>query len=384
MIDRVVCWNTVLTDHQAPLYRELNNLYPTKVFVFDKEDISRKKQGWTAVDSTGLDIHNIKPRIRILKAVRELIRHQADIHIFGSPFDNLGSIALVFVAALMRMRFFLICEAFNTTSTNYLKNSFSLFDSVRAVLRPVVYKCYSMVLKNRVSGIFAISATAVAQYKYSGIALGKIFPFAYFPYFRFKADYHSVTRRDKDSELRLIFVGALIPRKGLASLLAAVSKLREKGWKITLDCYGAGDASTYRFAAPSSTYCGTLHLGSAPKVISQYDLLILPSLFDGWGVVCNEAVLVGVPLVCSTGVGFSGVVQKWRCGLTYALSDAGGLEDALLTIVSNPDLLDRMRENAMSVAACLEPSFGAQYVADSIRYVFEGGARPSAIWYDTD
>ena len=384
MISRVVCWNTVLTDHQAPLYRELHKLYPGEVFVFKKEDINRKMQGWTAVDSTGLNIKYFEPKFQMVKAVHKLILHRNDVHIFGNPFDRLSSIVLVFAAAFMRIRFFLISEPFNTSATSYVEKGFPLSTYIRAILRPVVYKIYCHLIKDRVSGIFAISSTSVAQYKRAGIPECKIFPFAYFPYFRFKTDFYCNTKHDVNNILKLIFIGALIPRKGLANLLRTVKKFNEKGWGVTLDCFGPGDSSIYAFSEPSSTYRGVLQFGSAAQTISRYDLLILPSVFDGWGVVCNEAVLVGVPVVCSSDVGFSGVVSKWGCGLTYEQHDPGGLEDALSFFLANPDRVYQMRENALSVAAGLEPSVGAQYVAAVIRHIIDGSERPSAIWYDCE
>lgn len=58
---------------------------------------------------------------------------------------------------------------------------------------------------------------------------------------------------------------------------------------------------------------GRLDNDSARQIMSNHDYLILPSLYDGWGAVVNEALSVGTRVLCSDACGASILLDgKWR------------------------------------------------------------------------
>ena len=91
----------------------------------------------------------------------------------------------------------------------------------------------------------------------------------------------------ESSKLRIIFVGSLIRTKGVDLLVAAVKQLTAQGYALCLDIYGAGDWTAIRPDVASIRYQGIIPFGKSQQVIAQYDVLVLPSRYDGWGVVVN-------------------------------------------------------------------------------------------------
>jgi glycosyltransferase involved in cell wall biosynthesis len=92
-----------------------------------------------------------------------------------------------------------------------------------------------------------------------------------------------------------------------------------------------------------------------------YDILILPSRYDGWGVVVNEALQAGVPVVVSKGAGASAMVRRWKCGEVYDGS-ARQLADTLARLSREPDRLARMREACEGIQPVLDPAVAGEYL----------------------
>ena len=96
-------------------------------------------------------------------------------------------------------------------------------------------------------------------------------------------------RDNRTKHLRLIFVGALLKRKGLDVAVNAIHILNQQGIKVTLDVYGSGDPRSFiPKDLDNVTYKGVIATEKAQGVIAQYDALLLPSRHDGWGVVVNN------------------------------------------------------------------------------------------------
>jgi glycosyltransferase involved in cell wall biosynthesis len=52
---------------------------------------------------------------------------------------------------------------------------------------------------------------------------------------------------------------------------------------------------------------------------------VLPSRFDGWGAVVNEALMVGTPVICSDRCGASDVIENGRNGYVFEADNADAL-----------------------------------------------------------
>jgi glycosyltransferase involved in cell wall biosynthesis len=113
----------------------------------------------------------------------------------------------------------------------------------------------------------------------------------------------------EDGPIRLISVGALIPRKGIDVLIRALSRLRDLDWRLKI----IGDDQL------NETYVALLHrmirdlnlehrikiLGALPtsELTHHYmnsELFVLTSFFEGYGMTFTEAIAHGVPVVGTT------------------------------------------------------------------------------------
>jgi glycosyltransferase involved in cell wall biosynthesis len=365
----VVSWHPVLTDHQSHTLEALQQKgnCALKVYVADTEHVERQAQGWVNRHAFSLSPELI-PKKRWFKfALRRLRNNREAVHLFGSPFEKPKLIVVLFLAVTMGLRVYLISEPFSPISAGYQSDKRRYISWVKAKLRPALYRIYGLLLRHGVDGVFAISCRAIEQYQRIGINRKKIFPFGYFvPCQSPVGTLNLPPGGSGKAGLKIVFVGNLIVRKGLDLLINAVSKLNNNGRSLSLDVYGPGDPDRYGFDHSSVRYCGLIAFGNSQAVISEYDVLVLPSRYDGWGVVVNEALMAGVPVICSDQVGASAVVEKWQCGSIFASEDLPDLVSKLESLLNHPELLNNMRLAANKAGASLEPKVAGQYMIDRI------------------
>jgi glycosyltransferase involved in cell wall biosynthesis len=102
--------------------------------------------------------------------------------------------------------------------------------------------------------------------------------------------------------VRFLFVGQLIPRKGIAELLEAFSRLPEG------ELYVAGTGPLQPRVAQAVengrvTYVGHVDQAALQRLYSESDVLLLPSRYEVWGLVINEALEHGLAVIATQAVG---------------------------------------------------------------------------------
>ncbi|MGZ8160716.1 MAG: glycosyltransferase family 4 protein [Methylobacter sp.] len=381
----MVSWHPVLTDHQSYTLEALQQAAkcPLTVYVAKAEHPARQLQGWVNLHTASLSPQLIPQKGWFKYIVRQLRAHRDAIHLFGSPFEQPKLIVTLLLAVAMGLRVFLISEPYSPISAGYQNDRLKLINRAKAVLRPLLYRFYGALLSRRIAGVFAISPLAASQYRSIGIAGKKIFPFGYFvPRIEHLCSKTPAADSEKTG-LRLIFIGTLIERKGLDVLIEAVRSLNRTELLVTLDVYGSGDSSQFDLNQAAVRYCGLIPFGEAQAVIADYDALVLPSRYDGWGVVVNEALMAGVPVICSDRAGAGAVVKKWQCGAIFASEDVPDLAGKLNEWLRAPEFLAKMRLAARNAGAALEPDVAGRYMFDVLSFDTKQPA-PSCPWYDYD
>lgn len=158
-------------------------------------------------------------------------------------------------------------------------------------------------------------------------------------------------RARQDGPLRLLFVGNLIPRKRLHVLLDALGELRDASW--TLDVVGSAemDRSYARLARERIT---TLGLGSrvtthgtlaGDALADRYrrsHLLVVPSSYEGFGIVYLEAMAFGLPVIAGATGAADEIVLHETTGFLVRPDDTFSLRKQLERILGDRELLARL------------------------------------------
>jgi glycosyltransferase involved in cell wall biosynthesis len=167
--------------------------------------------------------------------------------------------------------------------------------------------------------------------------------------------------------ITFFFCGQMIERKGVDLLLLAFDRLIANGIDARLLLVGR-EAELPRFlrAVSAAARERIRHEGfKAPESLPEYfgrsDVFVLPSRYDGWGVVVNQALATGLPIITSdaVGAGFD-YVQNGINGVTVKAGDVDALYDAMQTLTQNPEIARNWGMKSRELARTLTPEAGAE------------------------
>lgn len=156
------------------------------------------------------------------------------------------------------------------------------------------------------------------------------------------------TERNFDREgKRVLYVGRLDARKGLETLISAVSQARNKV-KVKLIIAGGGREATRlmnlaaRLGVPVD-FKGKVPHSSLLRFYNEADLFVLPSLYEGFPLVLLEAIACGTPTITSTACPDVGVPQ-------FAPANSGELAELLLTTLTCPERLTTLSQRCLDIS----------------------------------
>jgi len=127
---------------------------------------------------------------------------------------------------------------------------------------------------------------------------------------------------------KLLFVGRLDHQKGVDIFCDAMRSLEHEASAILVGDYVLGDSAFLEF--PSNiVHVGWLRPNELLKLYSAADILVVPSRWEGFGLVAIEAMRSGLPVIASRVGGLSEVVQNNKTGLLIPPSNPQELVDAI-------------------------------------------------------
>jgi len=216
----------------------------------------------------------------------------------------------------------------------------------------------------RASGIVGVGRAAEADYR-------RRFPTARhfcIPYHCDLDPFFSISCHDRGSgPITFLFCGQIIHRKGVDLLLSAFDRLVGTGLDVRLRLVGReADLPNFLQTVTSATRARVCYEGfrppeELPQFFGKSDVFVLPSRHDGWGVVINQALAAGLPIITSDQVGAGlDFVENGKNGVQVPAGDAYALYRAMESIALNRDLARRWGQRSREMARGLTPEAGAE------------------------
>lgn len=167
-------------------------------------------------------------------------------------------------------------------------------------------------------------------------------------------------QRNEDhlGQVHLLSVGSIIPRKGLHHLIAALEPLMDLPWTLSIAGDTSRNAAAYERLMMDIKDC---HLEGRVEVLgavsnaelkNQYakaDIFVLPSLFEGYGMVYAEAMAHGLPIIATTAGAIPDTVPQ-DAGLLVEPGDIPALTIALKTLIQDPSHRAKLSSGALRAA----------------------------------
>ncbi len=150
--------------------------------------------------------------------------------------------------------------------------------------------------------------------------------------------------------LKLIFVGGLSQRKGIADVFEAVKGLEDKiqltiiGNKAVENCKPLNEALAKHHWIPSLPHQQIL------KIMKEHDVLLFPSLFEGFGLVISEAMAQGTPVITTERTAGADFINNGENGWLINAGNTAALREAIENILHNPKQLESVSKAAIETA----------------------------------
>lgn len=157
--------------------------------------------------------------------------------------------------------------------------------------------------------------------------------------------------RPTAGRLKLLFVGGLSQRKGLSYLFEAVNAL---GSRVALTVLGNGNVQHCRplqEALLKHRWIKTLPHGEVLTLMRAHDVLVFPSLFEGFGQVITEAMAQGTPVITTNRTAGPDIITHGKNGWIVEAASTAALQQCLEELLLNPEAISAAGSAAVQKAA---------------------------------
>lgn len=362
---KFVFWQNIISIHQSAFLNALTAYHALTLVVETDIEEERKGQGWNI---PGLEKINVVVA-PTEKRIQELL-DQSAIHVF-SGIDAYSMVSKAFSLAVKKgLRTGLLMEPFK-------------WIGFKGKLRWIKYYLLSIRFGKKIDFIAATGALGTLQYEKVGFDKSKIFEWGYFVE-------HSEQLADNDVQINntgkpsVLFVGSIDERKNIIAQIEAINKLSNKIETMTI--VGDGPLKEKLKSKikdnPLFNYKGNLPNSEVKKIMYSHDILILPSKFDGWGAVVNEALHAGMRVIVSENCGAAVLLDGEVRGEQFYFDGVNDFELVLSKWLNKGELKYHERLAISEWAKDhISGKIAAEYFVDIINHVYTTeSTSPVAPW----
>lgn len=233
---------------------------------------------------------------------------------------------------------------------------------IKNFLRIIQMKYIHLRYESYCKGIFAIGNDAVAWFRKIGFKRHCVHDFIYSVS---ESNVKKNSNRTIGTKVKLAFLGRLIKRKGIDILLNALSLLNRDQYELVIIGDGPEKNKLMKLAeklniAGEIRFIGYVDNETAREIICSCDFLVVPSRYDGWAAVVNEAIDMGTPVICSSSVGAKDLVNFTGAGDVFKNKNYKDLA-SIISRVSDEEQIKEKRQAALEASKVINPISTAQY-----------------------
>jgi glycosyltransferase involved in cell wall biosynthesis len=155
---------------------------------------------------------------------------------------------------------------------------------------------------------------------------------------------------NSNKPLKVLFVGGLSQRKGIAYLFEAADRL---GSAVELTVVGhkpVEDCLPLNAALDKHQWIPSLPHGDILKLMREQDVLVFPSLFEGFGLVITEAMSQGTPVITTDRTAGPDLIEHGKNGWIIEAGSTEAIIEVLEDLLHNPGQISQVGKNAMETA----------------------------------
>jgi glycosyltransferase involved in cell wall biosynthesis len=178
----------------------------------------------------------------------------------------------------------------------------------------------------------------------------------------------------------ILYVGRLAGVKGLSYLVDAIAVVRRARQDTALVLVGSGplrselETSCRKYGLQNVVFVGFKQPPELPAYYGLADVFVLPSLYEPWGTVINEALAAGLPVVVTRTVGAAGdLVRQGENGYIVPEADSRALAHGILAVIGDEVTRKRMAQRSQEIVSSWTHEASARAFVEAVRTVWNDG-----------
>lgn len=350
---KICFWLNVPSNHQTLFLEALSKdeRIDLQVRYFEKPNEDRLKMGWRDENTLSSYEHYVTT---VEEGLNSLENWKERIHIIMG-YSYSFNLALVPLLIENKVKWVHWSERYGIGLAQRLNYNVKLFQMLRPLFL-MTKKSYGKLVNKYALGCFSQGELARQDFIKIGIDNKKIEDLYYTTAALVKVNQIPDILKFFPYKYKFLYVGRLNQRKGIEDLLIAFSGLTQaNNWGLVL----VGNDETKGYFKQISKKIGIDHKviftdgvksDEVPDFFNSCDVCILPSRFDGWGAVLNEAVSIGLPIIATdqSGAAFH-LLEHEENGYRYSAGNSNRLKEAMQHYVSDNKLLDLHAINSYKI-----------------------------------
>jgi len=373
---RLLIIHNRIMHYRLPIFLEISRITPTRILL--------TKDAEEEIPIAGLDVVNLRSGIGasrqifvLIRLFRELMKDQYQVVIGGNWDDMIqlaSSLIAVTLAKIRNKRFVLWTESWNYDR--------KLISGKRKLADPIIrylVKCSDSFVvpgiksKELLLHLNAPEMRIVIAPNWSSPCI-----------FSEPEPPDSKMRLERGSDIRFIFLARIDPIKGLDILLRAFAMV-EKSFPNARLIIGGDGPDRLRMIRLSNIlgirnveFRGWIALDKRESVLAESDILVLPSrylngLSEAWGLVLNEAMASGKPVISTFAAGGAyDLIIEGETGFIVEPENVESLREAMERFCKEPERIARMGEKAKQM---IERDFSLEKMVSGILAAVDIAAR---------
>ncbi|QCX38821.1 glycosyltransferase family 4 protein [Aureibaculum algae] len=343
---KTVFWLNIPSPHQVDFLNMLESRDNVNLQVryFDTLTENRKALGWSLSNNLS-EFHQYIKDDNLNESLNELEGWQSSIHIipgFSHPFLR----KLLNVLIENNVQWIHWSEMSGKPLTKMLRYNYNLIKCIKPLFFLLNgYTSYAKKINKYGLGAFAIGKLAKDDFIQWGTKKNKI---KYLYYSLPKLKKSSKSPFNFPSEKRIfMYAGSLTKHKGIDVLIKAFNKLKNsENWILVLVGRDNSNGEYKQMVKKMNLsqrviFTGAIQNENMANYIGYADVFVLPTLFDGWGAVLNEAASLKKPLISTDrcGAAFHFIETEFN-GFQVKAKSVNQLGNAMQYYIDNPLKID--------------------------------------------
>ena len=365
---RVFILHNEITPYRLPIFEQLSKRFNVHVYfctqksperLWDTDIVNRYSFKWSVLPNFKIGEFVINPTV-LFEAVKDW-----DVYLISEGYDIGLSVILSIIGAKIKQKPIVLWTEHIDTPHSKRQES---------VTKRILKRIYELLIYSQATIFVGYSKKSKLFLINRNIPSSKIiFGSQVMPFSLICRDKDKDKKSDKNLKTIKIdtskfkrfvtYIGYFRKPKGIQLLIKAFKKITIRDTALILAGAGPYEKELRRIAEKDKRifFIGYVDGQKKSTIYSLATVFVLPTFHDAWGLVINEALYFGVPVITTTAAGGSQIIINGKNGFVVPPEDENALKRSIETLLENPKLQRKMSKIARRYGEkYTDPKVGAE------------------------